>query len=121
MDDGPFGLHRTALSSFGASEDAAPPALKKTPSEPDLQAAQAAADQATAEAVASAAERLTGAEGHRGGKSDQACLFTCTVSRKATRAMYHLSDPNDVAFLLAKFARELRQATKQVPDDREDT
>eukprot|EP00928_Gymnodinium_smaydae_P031340 TRINITY_DN23030_c0_g2_i1.p1 TRINITY_DN23030_c0_g2~~TRINITY_DN23030_c0_g2_i1.p1 ORF type:complete len:1038 (+),score=250.03 TRINITY_DN23030_c0_g2_i1:431-3544(+) len=37
-------------------------------------------------------------------------IFTCTVSRKATRAAYHLSDTNDVCFLIAKLARELRRA-----------
>uniref|UniRef100_A0A7S1WSD0 Alpha,alpha-trehalose-phosphate synthase (UDP-forming) n=1 Tax=Alexandrium catenella TaxID=2925 RepID=A0A7S1WSD0_ALECA len=37
-------------------------------------------------------------------------VFTCTVSRKPTRAAHHLSDTNDVAFLIAKLARELRQA-----------
>mmetsp|Transcript_99840 Transcript_99840/g.192821 ORF Transcript_99840/g.192821 Transcript_99840/m.192821 type:complete len:1008 (+) Transcript_99840:74-3097(+) len=37
-------------------------------------------------------------------------LFTCTVRRKATRAAYHLTDTHDVAFLVAKLAREVKQA-----------
>jgi trehalose 6-phosphate synthase/phosphatase len=38
------------------------------------------------------------------------CLFTCTVRRKATRAAYHVTDTHDVAFLVAKLAREVKQA-----------
>eukprot|EP00929_Paragymnodinium_shiwhaense_P079946 TRINITY_DN41681_c0_g1_i1.p1 TRINITY_DN41681_c0_g1~~TRINITY_DN41681_c0_g1_i1.p1 ORF type:complete len:1240 (-),score=268.53 TRINITY_DN41681_c0_g1_i1:177-3896(-) len=41
-----------------------------------------------------------------------AVVFTCTVNRKATRAAYHLSDTNDVSFLLAQIARELRHVNK---------
>jgi len=37
-------------------------------------------------------------------------LFTCTVRRKATRAAYHVTDTHDVAFLVAKLAREVKQA-----------
>lgn len=50
-----------------------------------------------------------------GNPNNMVSLFTCTVNRKPTRAAYHLSDTNDVAFLIAKFAREVRQA-KQVAE-----
>lgn len=40
-------------------------------------------------------------------------LYTCTVHRKATRAQYYVSDTNDVAFLLAQLAREVRKATAE--------
>lgn len=45
-------------------------------------------------------------------------LFTATVNRKATRAQFHLSDTNDVAFLIAQMAREMRQATKANEEER---
>lgn len=95
--DGPFGL-RAADSLL----EGGPPMLKKTPSEPDLQAAGEHDSQADRHAG------CLDADAH-----DAPAIFTCTVNRKATRAAYHLSDTNDVAFLVAKLAREVRQA-KQV-------
>jgi len=71
-----------------------PVMLKKTPSEPDLQVGEAEPDVDMDDSEA---------------PSNQ-LFFTCTVHRKATRAAYHLSDTNDVAFLIAQLARELRQA-----------
>jgi len=94
-DDGPFGLHN---SSFGD----ATPLLKKIPSEPDLQVGEPGSPASEAQPF-SVGEDTVGPP----------AIFTCTVCRKATRAAYHLSDTNDVAFLIAKLARELRQA-KQV-------
>jgi len=44
---------------------------------------------------------------------DQVALYTCTVRRKSTRAMYHLIDTDDVAFLIAKLARQVRQAIRE--------
>lgn len=44
------------------------------------------------------------------GSNFSAMPYTCTTSRKATRAMYHVSDTHEVSFLIAKFTRELRQA-----------
>jgi len=48
-------------------------------------------------------------------------IFTCTVNRKATRAAYHLSDTNDVAFLMAQLARELRSQAKLAAESEQAT
>jgi len=94
--DGPFGLHKSETSFSEAG------ARKKTPSEPDLQA----------DSLPEGWETL---QKNDGNPNNMVSLFTCTVNRKPTRAAYHLSDTNDVAFLIAKFAREVRQA-KQVAE-----
>jgi len=115
-DDGPFGLHRLGQHdpSWRLSEplDDCAPLLKKSPSEPDLEVQQTAVeDEGSAQ---DEQQSWQGEEACGSGPQGQVCVYTCTVNRKATRALYHLSDTNDVAFLIAKLAREVRQA-KQVP------
>lgn len=93
-----YGLHKSADAEF---PDGAAPVLQKAPSEPDMSALTAPGTELPAQL----------AEANDDHGDDSCCsLFTCTVNRKATRAGYHLSDTNDVAFLIAKFARELRRA-----------
>jgi len=77
--------------------------LKKTPSESDLKQDRDAD---------SSSRHVGRPDGDAGGGSCRPALFTCTVSRKPTRAAYHLkcSDTNYVAFLVAQMAHELRQA-----------
>jgi len=95
LDDSPFGI----LKGDCAFE-AAPGIPKKTPSEPDLQVGESDPH----------ADRLLEAEAQAEAMRGGPALFTCTVNRKATRASYHLSDTNDVAFLIAQLAREIKQA-----------
>jgi len=102
-EEGLFGLHKSPLESVFADATALP---KKVPSEPDLQGA-------------TEPDGLVGDSPPFPSNEDDVhglpLVFTCTVSRKPTRAAHHLSDTNDVAFLIAKLARELRQA-KQVSE-----
>jgi len=100
---GPFGLHKQLDSPFGDNMHGG--LLKKIPSEPDLQVGEPGSPIEYLAVNAAGEEPSSGAP----------LVLTCTVSRKATRAAYHLSDTNDVAFLIAKLARELRQA-KQVAE-----
>lgn len=97
-EGGPFGLHKSQLESVFADTTPLP---KKVPSEPDLQVATVEPD-----SVGDGAPF----PGNEDDVPGLAQVFTCTVSRKPTRASFHLSDTNDVAFLIAKLARELRQA-----------
>lgn len=53
------------------------------------------------------------------GEAGEVSLITVTVSRKPTRAMYHVSDTTDVAFLVALLAREIRQGKHSAPDAEE--
>lgn len=92
---GPFGLHKAS----------AEPVLKKTPSEPEL-TGPLGLDDGHASASAGSAS------------APPVALITVTVSRKPTRAMYHVSDTTDVAFLIARLAREIRQA-KQAQENEE--
>jgi len=97
LDEGPFAFHKSPSDMvFGEG-----PMMKKVPSEPDLQVGDSNFNQWQA----------GGAEEQQvsGGAPS---LFLCTVSRKATRASYHLRDTHDVVFLISQLARELRQ-TKQ--------
>merc|ERR1712217_79387 len=80
LDDGPFGLPKPDNAFDGAT-----PLPKKTPSEPDLQVGD---DDRPNWQVEEPPLEMSGIP----------ALFTCTVNRKATRAAYHLSDTNDVAF-----------------------
>jgi trehalose 6-phosphate synthase/phosphatase len=88
---------------FSDVSHASPEMPQKSPSEPDLSAALAG-QVPGADFLATQAN-----EPEDDNIDDELALFTCTVNRKATRAAYHLSDTNDVAFLIAKFARELRR------------
>ncbi|CAJ1357655.1 unnamed protein product [Effrenium voratum] len=90
-DAPPFGLHKPSSSSQGsnlASLSLEPHSIKKMPSEPELLAS------------APAAQALS---------TGKVSLITVTVSRKPTRAMYHVNDTTDVTFLIARLAREMRQ------------
>lgn len=108
--DGPFGLqssnffglqnmHSITSERDGADGDDEPMGMQKSPSEPDL-AGLTTSDQFSTQLPDSHEDDAS---------NEDVSLFTCTVNRKATRAGYHLSDTNDVAFLIAKFARELRR------------
>lgn len=79
-----------------------PPLMKKSPSEPDLMDAAGDLDHGHLDVFWETEEEQA--------VSSDPVVFTCTVCRKATRAAWHLSDLNDVAFLIAQLARELRQA-----------
>lgn len=95
VDDPPFGLARNTDELPGLL----PP--RKVTSEPKLYCYEEEAQ--TAMSKGGSMPDDPGAE-----KGHSTAVYTCTVSRKATKAGYHLSDTHDVAFLLAQFARELR-------------
>merc|ERR1719382_1578838 len=93
-------LERDEGGVFGLFQSSAEPLagetlMKKSPSEPDLEGA-GAPDSPDADENRPFSEACSAP-----------AVFTCAVSRKATRASYHLTDTNDLAFLIAKLAREL--------------
>ena len=96
-DTGVFGLHKASIE----------PVLKKTPSEPELTT--------TAPEASNQLNLLNQSLPDAQSRSEipTTALITVTVSRKPTRAMYHVSDTTDVAFLIARLAREIRQAKLQ--------
>jgi len=97
-EEGVFGLSKNKPDSFGGDS-----LLKKIPSEPDLQVGEPESPEYWAP------------NAPRAEACSAPAVFTCAITRKATRACYHLTDTNDLAFLIAQLARELRQA-KQVND-----
>eukprot|EP00930_Biecheleria_cincta_P072204 TRINITY_DN5963_c0_g1_i1.p1 TRINITY_DN5963_c0_g1~~TRINITY_DN5963_c0_g1_i1.p1 ORF type:complete len:1159 (-),score=194.54 TRINITY_DN5963_c0_g1_i1:60-3536(-) len=100
LEDGPFGLHKP-------TEDGGH-LIKKVPSEPELPIVH----DDRYESAEDASERQEFKELAVPGRIT---VLTCTVRRKPTRASYHLSDTHDVSFLIARLAREIRQA-KQAHD-----
>lgn len=96
---GPFGLSGLGGPSAGSSKhdliNIMGYTARKSPSEPDMDGTSEPDQQET-----EVPEPL---------EPEGARIFTCTVHKKATRANHFLSDTNDVAFLIAKFAREIRQ------------
>jgi len=103
-EDGPFGLHKSQLElAFGE----ATPLPEKVPSEPEMHVGE---DLLRTDSPIGDAPPFPADEDFDSGVPQ---VFTCTVSKKATRAEYHLCDTTDVAFLIAKLARELKQMRQQ--------
>lgn len=102
-EEGLFGLHKPTEDGTHM--------LKKTPSEPELPIVH---DDDEDEHGDGASERQEHADG-ASERPSRITVLTSTVSRKPTRAMYHLSNTHDVSFLIARLAREFRQA-KQASD-----
>jgi len=102
-DDSPMGgKHDDSEGPLGRG---LPKKLKKTPSEPGADFDRVGESDTKSDAVfrcGSEPDITTGAP----------VIFCCTVTKKATRAAHHLSDHNDVAFLIAQLAREVRSQAK---------
>mmetsp|Transcript_55895 Transcript_55895/g.120932 ORF Transcript_55895/g.120932 Transcript_55895/m.120932 type:complete len:1035 (-) Transcript_55895:3-3107(-) len=94
------------LGSLKKNASAPTGMLLKIPSEPDI---------VTLERGISASSRRS--EVRSAGASPRHLrspdIFNCTMTRKVTRAAHYLCGASDVAFLLAKLARELRQVGKE--------
>ncbi|CAK0860860.1 unnamed protein product [Prorocentrum cordatum] len=113
---GLFGLHGSPnpSSSNAVLQQALLSVLKRTGSEPDSHAYQGGVDDCL---VGEHAQEQWPSASFDGDAVDQGTrLYSCTINRKATRAMYHLTDTNDLAFLMAKIAREVRQSKEVVTD-----